>query len=48
MSKAIPLGSHRLYPALVLLERRGTIQSQWDPPEPRADGEPRRRVYWLV
>ena len=48
ISKATEIGAGRLYPELAVLENAGKVTAQWDPPEARADGGPRRRLYWVA
>lgn len=48
ISKATGIGAGRLYPRLAELERDGRIIGQWEWPEPRPDGTPRRRLYWIA
>lgn len=47
ISKATGISTQRLYPCLAELEARGAVEAQWEVPEPRADGQPRRRLYWV-
>lgn len=36
------------YPLIMRLETAGYVQSEWETPEPHADGRPRRRIYSLT
>jgi PadR family transcriptional regulator PadR len=48
ISKGTGVGAGSLYPSLAKLEVSGQIMGQWEWPEHRPDGAPRRRLYWIT
>jgi len=42
------LASGTVHPLLARLERIGWVESAWEDIDPRAEGRPARRYYWLT
>jgi PadR family transcriptional regulator PadR len=48
LSRAAGLATGTIHPILARLEAVGWLESRWEDVDPREEGRPRRRYYWLT
>ncbi len=48
IAKEAGVGSSTLYPLLARLEAAGWLTSEWEDLDPKAEGRPARRLYWIT